>query len=127
MTRVQELVTVDVEDGLPNWVHSANGIVEEEVIRDEVGVDLSECPRYRRAVLHDSYGEWGAPDEVVRIECRVGDGYGDVDERYDVSGLEENPLFIRSQAQDDGTYMDFYFELSDGLQEVVDLFSNRGN
>lgn len=125
MTNVQELVTVDVEDGLPDWAYSANDIVEEEVVRDEVGVDLSECPRYRRTVLHDSYGELGVPDEVVRIECRVGDGYGDVHERYDVSGLEDNPFFIRSQVKDDVTYVNFYFELSDGLQEVVDLVKEQ--
>lgn len=117
---VQELVTVDIEDGVPDWVYSANDIVKREAILDEIGVSLDDCPRHRATVLHDSYSKSGLPERVVRIECRVGVDYDQIGD-YDVSGLTENPLFIGKRWGSDPTYVSFYFELTDGLDEVCNL------
>lgn len=118
---VQDLVDFDVEEGVPDWVLSANDVVDGDTIREEIGVSLNDCPRHRATVLHDSYSEEGLPEQVVRIECRVGEGYDQIGESYDISGLTENPLFIGKRWGSDPTYVSFYFELTDSLEEVCDL------
>jgi hypothetical protein len=126
---VQEISKIDISDGVPDWVHGmASSIVSEEVILDELGIDKSDIPRERAIVLHTEYHHdyplVVSGENVVRIECRVGEGYETkVGDSYDVSELVNHLNYIvhTNEYNDDTTYTDFYFEPTETLQKVCEI------
>lgn len=122
---VEDVTVIDTEsDGIPDWIDYPNDLVNENAIHRELGLTQRDIPRHRATVLYGSYEDTftslSFSEGIVRIECRVGNS-GDIGERYDVGSLVNNENFVCYRLKDEPTYVNFFFEPTDKLNEVIDM------
>lgn len=104
------------EPPFEDWIYSPNDVAKKEHILDSLGLSESDIPYLKAVVLHE---------DEIRIECRIGtkEGKWKIGESYDISELVNNNYFLRKEHQEgDKTYVDFWFEVPDIWEDVIEEF-----